>query len=131
MPPEKYAHKILIVEDEQVMLDALVDNLHAAGFGHLYMAQNGQEGLEIALKEKPDLILLDIVLPKVDGMTMFRKLRERPEGKDVKVILLTNLTADDSIMKGVIANEPSYYLVKVEHSIEDVVDRVKTTLGVR
>jgi len=130
MPQEKYPHKILIVEDEVVMLNALVDNLLIAGFGHILQARNGEDGLTIALKEKPDLILLDIIMPKMDGMTMLKKLRQDSRGKDQKVILLTNLVADDSIMRGVVTNEPSYYLVKTEHSIEDVIQKTKIALGI-
>ncbi len=130
MPTEKYPHKILVVEDEEVMLNILIDNLTQAGFGHLLKANNGQEALVIALKEQPDLILLDIIMPTMDGMTMLRKLREDPRGKNAKVILLTNLTADDAITKSVIVNEPSYYLVKANYSMDDVIEKVKKTLGI-
>lgn len=130
MTKEKYPHKILIVEDEEILLKTLVDNLLAEGFGHIFQARNGEEGLAMALQEKPDLILLDIVMPKMDGMTMLQKLRQSPGGKVPKVVLLTNLSADDSIMGGVVKNEPSYYLVKADYSIEDVMKRVKHTLAV-
>jgi len=130
MPAEKYPHKILVVEDEAAMLKTLTDNLVQAGFGHLLHAKNGEEGLTIALKEKPDLILLDIVMPIMDGITMLKKLREDPRGKDIKVIILTNLSADNKITNSVIANEPSYYLLKANYSIDDVVEKAKTTLGV-
>jgi|SRR3989344_964223 len=129
MPEEKYAHKILIVEDEQAMLDTLMDNLRAAGFTHIFQARNGQDALDIAMREELDLILLDIIMPKMDGMTMLKKLRETPKGKELKVILLTNLTADDSTMQGIVNDEPSYYLIKTDHSIGDVVEKVKSTLG--
>lgn len=127
---EKYPHKILIVEDEESMMRSLFDNLTQAGFGHLLKARNGQEGLIIALKEQPDLILLDIIMPVMDGLTMLNKMREDPRGKNIKVILLTNLSADDAVTKSVIANEPSYYLVKADYSISDVVDKTKKTLGI-
>ncbi|HUX35490.1 MAG TPA: response regulator [Candidatus Paceibacterota bacterium] len=130
MPAEKYSNKILIVEDEEVMLKTLTDNLTQAGFGHLLQAKNGEEGLIVALKENPDLILLDIVMPIMDGITMLKKLREDPRGKNTKVILLTNLSADDKITNSVITNEPSYYLVKADYSIDDVVEKAKITLGV-
>ena len=129
MSGEKYPNKILIVEDEAVMLKTLVDNLSAEGFGHIIQARNGEEGLILAINEKPDLVILDIIMPKMNGMMMLKELRQNPVGKDMKVILLTNLIADDPITKGVVANEPSYYLVKTEHSIEDIVEKVKTTLG--
>lgn len=124
-----YPQKILIVEDELPMLTVLKDNLMAAGFNHLLEAKDGKEGLAIALKEQPDLILLDILLPIMDGMTMLKKLREDGRCKDTKVILLTNLQADESIMKGVVADQPSFYLVKTDFTIEDVIRKVKITLG--
>lgn len=130
MPKEQYPHKILIVEDEQAMLDALTDNLAAAGFNNLLQAKNGKDGLALALAEKPDLVLLDIVMPKMDGMTMLDKLCKDGPCGNIKVILLTNLSANDSIMKGVIRHEPSYYLVKANYSVEEIVHRVKVVLGI-
>jgi DNA-binding response OmpR family regulator len=130
MAEETYPHKILIVEDDAAMSRALSDNLLATGFGRVLHADNGEEGLAVALREAPDLILLDIVTPKMDGMTMLRKLREDSKGKDAKVILLTNLTANDSIMKELVANEPSYYFVKSNISINEVMEKVKIALGI-
>src|SRR6185436_5943270 len=120
--------KILIIEDEIGMLTALSDNLTAAGFGQVIKARDGKEGLELALRELPDLILLDLVLPKMDGMPLLSKLRENEAGKNIKVILLTNLNADDSIMTGIVKNDPSFYMVKAEHSVADVIEKVKETL---
>lgn len=126
-----YPQKILIVEDETPMLMSLKDNLAAAGFEHLLEAKDGEEGLALAFKEKPDLILLDILMPKMDGMTMLDKLCRDGRCSGIKVILLTNLHADDSIMKGIVSHEPSYYLVKTQFSIDDVIDKVKITLGLK
>lgn len=124
--------KILIVEDESDLREALVDKLTREGFD-AREARNGEEGLELALKEHPDLILLDIVMPKMDGMTMLKRLREENEwGKKVHVILLTNLSAtDEKIIKAMMENEPSYYLVKSDWKIGDVVKKVKETLGIK
>jgi len=130
MQPPPYPQKILIVEDESSMLTALKDNLFAAGFEHLSFAQNGEEGLAAAARENPDLILLDIVMPKMDGMTMLDKLCDSGTCPNTKIILLTNLQAGDSIMKGVIKHEPSYYLVKTDYSIADIIQKIKITLGI-
>ncbi len=130
MADAPYPHKILIVEDEEIMLKTLVDNLTYAGFSNILKATNGADGLEMALRENPDVILLDIVMPVMDGMTMLGKLREDPRGKNIKVIFLTNLTVDDSIMKGVVKTAPSYYMVKTDHSIDDVINKVKVTLEI-
>ena len=110
------------------MRQALVDELSRNGFETLE-AKNGREGLESALKDHPDLILLDIVMPEMDGMTMMQKLRENEEGKKIPIILLTNLSATDKIIEGVVKDEPSYYLVKSDWNIEGVVAKVKETLN--
>ncbi len=111
------------------MRQALVDELTREGFQTLE-ARNGKEGLESALKEHPDLILLDIVMPVMDGMTMMKKLRESAGGKKIPVILLTNLSATDKIMTGIVRDEPSYYLVKSDWKIADVIVKIKEMLGV-
>lgn len=121
--------KILIVEDEIPLREALVDKLTREGFDALE-AKNGEEGLQAALKEKPDLILLDIIMPVMDGMTMMKKLREDEWGKKVPIILLTNLSAtEERIVKGIVENEPAYYLVKSDWKIGDVVKKVKERLA--
>ena len=120
---------ILVVEDEISLLNALRDKLARENFAVLE-AKNGEEGLEVALREHPDLILLDIVMPKMDGVTMLRKLRNENEwGKSVPVIILTNLTsADETRNRDITELEPSYYLVKTDWKIEDVVTKVRERL---
>ncbi len=121
---------ILIIEDELPELSALRDKLVRKGFAILE-AKNGEEGLGIALRDQPDLILLDIVMPVMDGMTMLKKLRAENEwGKTVPVIILTNLMVDDEQRNREIKEtEPAYYLVKSDWKIEDVVAKVYEKLG--
>ncbi|MGA3292188.1 MAG: response regulator [Candidatus Microgenomates bacterium] len=121
--------KILIVEDDVALQGVLVHKLTQEGFA-VISAKNGQEGLDLALADHPDLILLDIIMPVMDGMTMFRKLRTENEwGKAVKVIILTNLNSDsDQIINDVTVLEPSYYLVKADWKLEDLVIKVKEVL---
>jgi len=122
--------KLLIIEDEISQLKVLTDKFVREGFDVLE-AKDGEEGLAVALKEKPHIILLDIVLPKMDGMTMLKKLRQQNAwGKSVPVILLTNLSADDdSILKGVTEDKPAYYLIKSNWTINDVVAKVNERLA--
>lgn len=122
--------KILIVEDELSLRNALRDKLSRENFAVLE-AKNGEEGLEVALREHPDLILLDIIMPVMDGMTMLKKLRYENEwGKTVPVIILTNLTSDnEERMRDITNTEPSYYLVKSDWKIEDVVAKIRERLG--
>ena len=117
---------ILVVEDEISLLNALRDKLTRENFAVLE-AKNGEEGLEVALREQPDLILLDIVMPKMDGMTMLRKLREDLWGKSAKVIILTNLSDNEKIA-GALEQKSQEYLVKSDWKIEDVVAKVRERL---
>ena len=123
------AKKILVVDDEAATRKALADKLTQAGFTILE-ATDGEAGLASALTEHPDLILLDIVMPKMDGMNVLKKLREDAWGKQVPVILLTVLNPDDNMIKDVSAHEPSYYLIKTDWRLDDVVAKVKERLGV-
>ena len=122
-------YTILIVEDDLPALSALVEKFSHEGFSVLE-AKNGEEGLESALKNHPDMILLDIVMPRMDGMTMLKKLREDGEwSKHVPVIILTNLTsADEGRTRDITELEPAYYLVKSDWKIEDVVAKVRERL---
>lgn len=122
--------KILIVEDETIISKAYAEELCDRGFSVL-TATNGRDGLDLALREKPDLILLDILMPVMDGLAMMDKLREnKPYGKTVPIILLTNLSAsEEKIMNAVIKNEPAYYLVKSDCNLSDVVEKVKERLN--
>lgn len=128
--PEDKKKKVLIIEDESPMLRALSDTFTRAGFGVLE-ARDGSTALGIALNQKPDIILLDIILPVMDGLTFLKKLREDAAyGKDVPVVLLTNLSADrEAINKAITEGNPAYYLVKTEWTIRDIVEKVKERLG--
>lgn len=123
------ANKILIVEDETSLRGALRDKLCLEGFTVLE-AKNGQEGLAVALREHPDLILLDIIMPVMDGMTMLYELRKDPWGKDVKIILLTNLSEAERVAESL--RQGVYdYLVKSDWKLEDIVKKVKVKLGMQ
>jgi DNA-binding response OmpR family regulator len=128
--PAVVGKKVLIVEDEAPLRNALVDVFTLEGFTVLE-ANDGQQGLEIALREKPDMILLDIIMPIMDGMTMLRELRkDKAYGETASVIILTNLGMfNEEVSKGVNVVEPAFYLVKTNWAIEDVVKKVKTVLA--
>lgn len=117
---------ILVVEDEKSLRGALCDKLKREGFIALE-AKNGKEGLEIALSKHPDLILLDIVMPVMDGMAMFKKLRENIWGKNAKVIMLTNLNDPGNVAEAI--GWGSYdYFVKSDWKIESLVEKIKEKL---
>ena len=121
--------KILIIEDEAPLRNAVSDILTFEGF-QIFQAKNGQEGLEVALREHPDLILLDLMMPVMDGLTMLEKLRGDEEwGKNAAVILLTNINDPEKVARATEAG--SYeFLVKSDWNIEDVVKKIKARLGI-
>lgn len=120
--------RILIVEDDKALLKILVDKLTAEGFLAL-QAKNGKDGLDMAVKEHPDLILLDIIMPVMDGISMLKKLRGDERGKDVPVIILTNLSDSKSISDSMNENITNY-LVKSDWKLEDIVKIVRERLGI-
>lgn len=115
---------ILIIEDELVYRKLLHTKLAELGY-RILEAADGKEGLEFALKEKPDLILLDIRMPRMDGLTMIQALRKDAYGKTAKVIFLTNLESDNQIIQQIIAHKPIYYLIKSEIHLSDLVQKIQ------
>jgi DNA-binding response OmpR family regulator len=129
MPEEQIKQTILIVEDDLPVLNALVDKLSREGFKTL-QAKNGEEGFIVANKDHPDIILLDVLMAKMDGLAMMKKLRAENEwGKSVPIIILTNLSPDsEEVKKGIAEGEPAFYLIKTDWSIGDVVEKIKEIL---
>lgn len=123
--------RILIVEDDTLLRKALQEKFIREDFDVLE-AEDGKKGLEVALREHPDLILLDIVMPVMDGWTMFERLRkENMWGKEVPVIMLTNLNSDDDKQIQHVAElEPAFFLVKANWKLDDVVVKVRERLSV-
>ena len=117
---------VLIVEDEKPMARLLVESFKEAGL-HTVVATQGDTGLAQALSERPDLILLDIVMPGMDGLTMLKKLRQDTWGKTVPVILLTNFGDTDKIIAA--TESGAYgYLLKANWEIKDIVAKVREAL---
>jgi len=96
--------KILIVEDEESQRIALHDNLAQKGFSVLE-AKDGIDGLAVALREHPDIVLLDVRMPRMDGMTMMHKLRVDNWGKTATIIILTNYDASDAQLLQITTDE--------------------------
>lgn len=118
---------ILLIEDDESFVATYKAKFEQEGFT-LSVEKNGEEGLRSALANHPDLILLDIKMPKMDGMTVMKKLREDKWGKKVPIIILTNFDINDDRIPEVVANNPAYYLLKADTSLEDTVDRVREVL---
>jgi len=125
---EKNKKIILITEDEEPIRKILVEKLNSEGFSTIE-ASNGQQGLDLALSEHPDLIILDIVMPKMDGMEMLKELRKDDWGKNAKVVILTNLS-DTQTLSQIMENEVFEYFVKTDIKLEEFVQKIKIKLGV-
>ncbi|OGI17317.1 MAG: hypothetical protein A2Z52_02945 [Candidatus Moranbacteria bacterium RBG_19FT_COMBO_42_6] len=119
--------KILIVEDESTLQKALTEFLTEEGF-EVFSALDGEIGVALARKEKPDLILLDIILPKKDGYEVLEEIKGNEETKSIPVVLLTNLESPEDIDRA-FEKGASTYLVKSNYKLEEVVGKIKETLG--
>ena len=131
MNPEPRKFSVLIVEDEVSLRNALRDKFIREGFS-ASDARDGEAGLEAALKALPDIILLDIVMPKMDGIAMLRKLRHSNAwGENVPVILLTNLGLDnEKMMKEIAEDKAVFYLVKSDWPLGSIITKVREVLSV-
>lgn len=118
--------RILVVEDEPDIREAIAEQLTDAGFV-VYQAENGEVGLAKALEHEPDLILLDIKMPIMNGQEVLAKLRQDPWGQRAKVIMLTSMDDTRNIAtahQGDIAD----YIIKAHHSLEEILAKVREAL---
>jgi DNA-binding response OmpR family regulator len=120
---------ILIVEDENALLQILADKFRREGF-LVFTAKDGVEGLKAALKNKPHILVLDIIMPSMDGITMLKKLRENKWGQYVPVLILSNLSDPQGVEETMAQDKRVGYLIKSNWGLDDVVKKVKETLGV-
>lgn len=124
----EYMNKILMVDDDTELIKMYRAKLTQEGFEFMD-AMDGEEGLALALKNHPDLILLDINMPKMDGVTMMRKLRGNDWGRTVPIVIISNLEANDERMRSIVEDEPAYYLLKPSHTLADVVSKIEEVLA--
>lgn len=120
------AKKILIVDDEKLVIKALTEKLLPEGF-IIDSARDGEEALSKVMQIKPDLILLDIIMPKLDGISVLKRLKAVPETQNIPVIILTNLLDDKQVSDALRIGDTDY-LIKVEHTLSDILERVKKKL---
>lgn len=118
--------KILLVEDEIVLLELIADKFKDSGFS-VNTAQSAETGMKLALQNHPDLILLDLILPKMDGLTMLKKLRKDSWGKEVPVIILSNLNDQRKVSEAMKIGVYDF-LVKSNVKLSDIVKEVKEVL---
>ncbi len=121
--------KLLIVEDEEMLSDMYAERFGFEGF-EIILANDGEKGVEMALKERPDLIILDILLPKKEGVDVLKEIRESGEwGEHIPIIMLTNLDCNDYVLDAIEKYSPSYYFIKSNIELKEVVNKVHELLG--
>ena len=119
---------ILFIEDENEIAELYKRGLTKAGFS-VEVKADGKEGLQYALEKHPDLIILDLVMPKLDGMTVMQKLREEGEwGKNVLIVLFTNYDIARIKAERVIEGRPASYLLKAENTPEEFTAKITALL---
>ena len=119
-------HSILIVEDEDALSDVLKDRFENEGFD-VTVAKDGVSGLMTALEKQPDVTLLDIVMPKLDGLTMLKNLRTYENGKNLRVIVMTNIN-DSKEVHEALALGARDFMVKSDWAIADLVESVRNQI---
>lgn len=119
--------KILFIEDESALQKTFGDMLSQEGY-EMISALDGEIGLRLAQEKNPNLILLDIVLPRIDGFEVLKKLKENPATKDISVIVLTNLENIGEVEKALSLGATTY-LVKANYTLKEVLEKIKKALG--
>ena len=120
--------KILLVEDDETLAGVYIERLEAEGFDVRHVA-NGEDALSNAVEYKPDLILLDVMMPKISGFDVLDILRNTPETTNVRIVMLTALSQPKDKERAEQLGVDDY-LVKSQVVIADVIERVKYHLGV-
>ena len=120
------AKKILIVEDEKILSDLYAEKFQQAGF-LVISASEAEDGLEVAKKEKPDLIILDILLPKGDGISFLQRMREEPGLSLTPVVVFSNFD-DPTTKKAAFRLGVKDYLIKTNYTPREMIEKIKGIL---
>lgn len=121
--------KVMVVEDDASLREIYSIRITAEGYD-VVSAGDGEEALAVAVREKPDLILSDVMMPKISGFDMLDILRSTPETANIKVVMMTALSAEDQRQRGERLGADRY-LVKSQVGIEDVINVIHEVLGDR
>jgi len=117
---------ILFIEDESALQKTFGEILKQEGY-EMISALDGEVGLRLAKDKKPDLILLDLILPRIHGFEVLKKLKEDKETKEIPIIVLTNLEGISDVDKAIELGATTY-LVKAQYTLEEVVEKIKKAL---
>ena len=118
--------KVLIIEDDQRINKVYMAKLSVEGIT-VMSALDGEEGLRKIYSEKPDLILLDLMLPQKSGFEILKEIKQDPKVKDIPVLILSNLAQEKEVEKGLELGAEDY-LVKTDYSIQQVMEKIKKAL---
>lgn len=118
--------RILFIEDDPGLQKTLCEALKSAGY-EISSALDGEEGLRLAQRDIPDLIMLDLILPKKDGFEVLRELKSDSRTSGIPVIVLTNLEENQEVQKALEYGAASY-LIKTNYSLNEVIERVGEAL---
>lgn len=124
----KFMKKILFIEDESTLQKTLGTVLTKEGY-QVVSALDGEIGFRMAKKEKPDLILLDLILPKMNGFDVLKSIKAEETIKEIPIIVLTNLESMEDIQKALDLGAATY-LVKANYSLEEVLEKINKTINV-
>jgi DNA-binding response OmpR family regulator len=121
--------KILVVEDDQDLLQVILGRLSVSNF-HVMSAGDGEEAISMILDNKPDLVLLDLLLPKLDGFHVLERIRHYPDAEiaATKVIILSNLWSDKDILRAQALKIDEYY-VKANTNLDEVFEKITHILA--
>lgn len=118
---------VLLVEDDEMLNAMYKAKFEKEGYA-VVTAFNGSEGLKMALANHPDIVLLDIIMPKMDGFAALKKMQKNDSTKAIPVILLTNLGQEEDIKKGKELGAADYF-IKANHTPQEVVEKVQKLIG--
>ncbi|MDP2668859.1 MAG: response regulator [bacterium] len=118
---------IALIEDDKILSDTLYSGLTDVGLT-VTRAFDGEEGLNLVVSTKPSLVLLDILMPKMDGLTVAKKLKANPETKNIPIIILTVLNKT-ATMAEAIEEDVYEYIIKSDYKVEDIVKIVQEKLA--
>ena len=119
--------KILLIEDEGALQKSLGDTFREDGF-EVLSALDGETGERLAKSEKPDLIILDLILPQKDGLEVFQALKDDPATRNIPVVVLTNLERIEHVEK-VLEMGAKTYLVKSNYTLKEILEKIKSIIN--
>ncbi len=119
--------KVLLVEDEETLSSIVKNELEDAGY-NVFAAKDGEDALSVAIDSKPDVVLLDLVLPKKGGLDVLEDFKKNELLKNIPVIILSNLAENENIKKALSLGAKDYF-IKAQHPISDIAQKIKECIA--